>query len=216
MVTPDGYLSASHHLAHIAPGPWALDWVADAPEPRAVTAGAFGIDAADLASVVRWATDSFGEAWGWPHAVYSLEVAREFCRRFVPTPVRLLGLALPDDLVRRGYLHSFRDDDLEREFQERYGARYNQFALIADAGIARACADYADLDPCCATLCLLGPPLSREHLPTTRGRQWARPARGHARGPGRGAAPRGYGVGADGAGRLAPPVTAAGRPGRPS
>lgn len=196
---PEGYLSVCHDLTDIAPDTWSLDWVTDTRgerQARQAAAEAFGIGADELGHVVRWATDTFGETWDWPYVVRLLDAAQEFCRRFVRVPVRLLGLALPEDLARRfgevvrrpnghgvaenlaradriragegqprgyevigydavtGYLHSFRCDNLEVEFQQRFGARFNQFGLIEDETTARACADFSNIDPCCADICL--------------------------------------------------------------
>jgi hypothetical protein len=180
----------------MAPDPWALDWAIDSLEQRPAAAEAFGIGPAELGPAVRWANDNLGGAWHWPYVLRSLDAAQDFCRRFVRAPVRLLGLALPEDLARRfgevvrrpnghgvaekvaradriragegqprgyevigddavtGYLHSFRCDGLEVEFQERFGARFNEFGLIDDQAMARACAEFADIDPCMADVCL--------------------------------------------------------------
>jgi hypothetical protein len=44
-----------------------------------------------------------------------------------------------------GQFHSFRCNDLERDFEREFDARFNEWGLIDDAAIARRCAAYASL-----------------------------------------------------------------------
>jgi hypothetical protein len=50
---------------------------------------------------MTWSTEEFDRVWGWPCVLYELETARDLHRRFLSsaTNLRLLGLALPEDLV---------------------------------------------------------------------------------------------------------------------
>lgn len=96
-IGPEG-LTLSACLAEMAPGAWALEWVG-APDEREAHATALGITPERLPDLLAWTTNAFGTDFLWPHFFPSLTVARDFHRLFLPARTRLLGFALPADLV---------------------------------------------------------------------------------------------------------------------
>ena len=88
-------------LADFLPAVWTLDWASVDIAQRAREAQAFGLSADALPELMAWCTSEFDQAWGWPGAIYELNTARAFARRFLPAvaDLKLLALALPEDLV---------------------------------------------------------------------------------------------------------------------
>jgi hypothetical protein len=98
LVGPTG-LTASGCLAEIAPGTWAIEWVNTEHADREGHAAAFGIPPEAVPELVAWATGAFDNEFKWPNVFCTLDAARAFRQRFRPEGVRLIGLALPVDLV---------------------------------------------------------------------------------------------------------------------
>jgi hypothetical protein len=97
---PPGLITVSPCLANVAPDCWAIEWSKTPEAERLACAAEFGIDARDLPNAIRWATDHF-DAGGflWPNMFLDAATAREFRRRFVRVTVRLLQIALPEDML---------------------------------------------------------------------------------------------------------------------
>lgn len=95
-LVPDLIVSASACLCHQFPGPYAVDWCSDTEEKRAKDLAEFGIDPAHQPVARRWATESFGQSFGWPGTFYSLRAATEARATLIPASVdvRVLGLGL--------------------------------------------------------------------------------------------------------------------------
>jgi hypothetical protein len=93
---PDKVLSASRCICKFFPDAWAIQWTNHKLEERLKQASAFGVFAIDLPKVVRWATESFSTAFGWPNAFFTLEAAQEAREKFLPHDCELVifGLGL--------------------------------------------------------------------------------------------------------------------------
>src|SRR3954447_12624149 len=93
---PDKVLSASNCICEFFPNAWAIEWTSEKLGERLKQASAFGVSAIDLPKVVRWATESFSTAFGWPNAFYTLEAAQEARERFLPhdSEIVIFGLGL--------------------------------------------------------------------------------------------------------------------------
>lgn len=143
LVGPTG-LTASGCLAEVAPGSWAIDWVNTRPCERERHASALGISAEALPEVVAWATKVFGAEFKWPNVFCNLAAAREFQRRFLPAGVRLIGLALPMDLVDE-FLTLAAPSPQQPGYAPNgpTGAVFNAWGLLDDESMARQCARYA-------------------------------------------------------------------------
>ena len=99
--TPDAVISASACLCDFFPDAWTLEWASVSDAERTRAASLFGLTPAALADAVTWATASFGKAFGWPGAFYTLDAAREACARFLPSLVTtvIFGLGLNEEDV---------------------------------------------------------------------------------------------------------------------
>lgn len=95
-----GLLTASGCLADIVPDSWTIEWVKMEETERLARAARFGIDAHHLPDAIRWATDHFERGgFVWPNLFLNAAAARDFHRRFVTAPVRLLQMSLPEQMV---------------------------------------------------------------------------------------------------------------------
>jgi hypothetical protein len=99
---PAGVLTVSHCLATVAPDTWAIDWVSVTDTDRAEAAARCEIADERVSAAIEWATERFGVAIGWSHALLDLDAAREFRRLFLPPTFQLLQIGLPE-----GALSSF-------------------------------------------------------------------------------------------------------------
>ena len=81
--------TASHCLAAVGPGPWALSWTSGSTERRRDSARELGVDPASLPLLDRWPkTRMDAGEWRWPRWFTALATAREFVARFcAPDPV---------------------------------------------------------------------------------------------------------------------------------
>jgi hypothetical protein len=98
---PDAMVSMSDCLADFVPDVWTLEWTKTSESDRVQKAGAFGLSPVELLPLMAWCTAEFGRVWGWPCVLYELGAARDLHRHFLSsaTNLRLLGLALPEDLA---------------------------------------------------------------------------------------------------------------------
>jgi len=99
---PKRILSASPDICYLFPDTWALEWTTDDDEGRIAGAANFGISTAVLPKVIKWATQSFSTAFGWPNVFYSLESAQKARHAFLADrdDVALFGLGLHKSNVK--------------------------------------------------------------------------------------------------------------------
>jgi hypothetical protein len=103
---PDQILSASPDVSQHFPGDYALAWVALDEAYQRKQFERMGLPKARRASVTAWATENFGQVFGWPGVFYDLPDAFAARYRFLADiqGVHLVGLGLPEH-----YLEQFLD-----------------------------------------------------------------------------------------------------------
>ena len=87
-------LSLSSCLCASFPNAWTIDWVkGENPHEHAA---ALNIDRGRLPEIIAWATNAFGEEFGWPNVFYTLKAAREARARFfnAESKIEVVGLGL--------------------------------------------------------------------------------------------------------------------------
>ncbi|MBF5046636.1 hypothetical protein FGE12_29730 [Aggregicoccus sp. 17bor-14] len=99
---PPVLCTASACLADVVDS-WILSWVRMEDAKRAEIAARFGIATERLPEVHAWADRHFEQGFRWPCFFEALEVAQDFCARFVPPKAgaRIIGLALAAEDVGR-------------------------------------------------------------------------------------------------------------------
>ncbi len=95
-----GVITVSSCLAHVGPETWALEWTRDDGAERIARAAEFGIIGERLRDAIRWTTEHLGGGgFAWPNVFLEAAPAREFARRFVTVPMRLLQIWLPTEYL---------------------------------------------------------------------------------------------------------------------
>lgn len=101
---PDQIVTVSDCIVEVAPNVWSIAWAQVSEAERARRGGQFGLAGSALSDFITWCTEAFDAGLlGWPHVIFDLDVARglrERLRTGAEAP-RILGIALPRDLVER-------------------------------------------------------------------------------------------------------------------
>lgn len=95
-------LSASRCVCATVPDDWAISWERRDKQVRQEAAALFNIPATRLYDLVQWTTVQMNDGrMGWPNVFYTLSLAREFVRQFVPlhSDLRLCGLGLHKQMI---------------------------------------------------------------------------------------------------------------------
>ncbi|MEO0535561.1 MAG: hypothetical protein AAF215_17025 [Cyanobacteria bacterium P01_A01_bin.123] len=94
---PQPMLSASNCLCSQFPGTYAIDWCGDTEAERERAFDAIALDSNSRAMARTWATEQFGQVYGWPGVFYDLENAIAAKQKFFPNDsnLRLIALGLP-------------------------------------------------------------------------------------------------------------------------
>lgn len=129
---PRTLITVSSCFADIAPDLWAVDWDNYSTEDIAEEAGKFGIPAHLGAELVRWTSAEMKTSGQHPNAFLTLEMAREFWRRFVNNnEVLLIGIGLHTSLLPSLY------GQLEKDANRGYGLleRIERKEALAPGGL---------------------------------------------------------------------------------
>lgn len=113
---PQSLITVSSCFADTAPDLWAVDWDNYSAEDVAEETAKFGIPAHLGAELVRWVSAQMKTTGEHPNAFLSLEMAREFWRRFVNNEeILLVGIGLHTSLLPSLY------GQLEKDVNRGYG-----------------------------------------------------------------------------------------------
>ena len=97
---PDEVISASDCICPQFPGPYAISWCDTSDEDRASLLSAAGVPEEHHSRAIEWATEAFGESYGWPGVFYTVEAAHAAKMQFLADPsVRVIGLGLAEQLA---------------------------------------------------------------------------------------------------------------------
>ena len=98
---PTEVISASACICPRFPQPYAISWCATPDDARESLLREVGIRDDLHQRAIEWATDVFGEAYGWPGVFYDVDTARAARAQFFPPDpsVKVIALGLPEGLA---------------------------------------------------------------------------------------------------------------------